>query len=143
MRFASFLFGRREPAGTLLAGDGSYRVEVVGESYYQPALEAICGGRTEDGVRHDCTADLIPEPTNPHDRNATRVDIAGRTVGYLPRFDAVGYRDGLHLAGVSWRPLQCRAVIRGGWQRRSGGGQFGVMLDMHWPPRLEERGPQR
>ena len=64
MRFLSFLFRRREPAGSFLAGDGSYRVEVVGESHYQEALEAICGGRTEEGARQECTATLVPEPTN-------------------------------------------------------------------------------
>ena len=138
MRFLSSLFQRRRPAGRFLAGNGQYRVEVVGESHYQQALEAICGARTEEGAHLRCTAILVPEPTNVHDRNATRVDIAGRTVGYLPRLDAVGYRAGLQLAGIPYGPLKCKAVIRGGWQRRRDRGQFGVMLDMHWPPRLRE-----
>jgi hypothetical protein len=135
------LFRRRVEEPQWLLGDGLFRVEVVGESHYQDALEAICGGRTEAGVRHDCTALLVPEPTNRFDRNATRVDIDGRTVGYLPRFDAIGYRDGLQLARIPWRPLKCQAVIRGGWQRRGDLGQFGVMLDMDWPPRLRPEHP--
>lgn len=138
MRFLSLLFQRRRTAGRFLAGDGAYRVEVVGESHYQDALEAICGGRTEYGARLACTAILVPEPTNPYDPNATRVEIAGRMVGYLPRLDAVGYRDGLQLARIPSGPLVCRAVILGGWKRRGSSGQFGVMLDMDWPPRLRE-----
>ncbi len=135
MRLRSLIFGRRPPAAKSLAGDGRYRVEVVGESYYQEALEVICGGRTEDGADHNCIATLVPEPDNPRDRNAIRVDIDGRTVGYLPRFDAIGYRDGLMLAGIPLGALHCRAVVRGGWDRRGERGHFGVMLDMDWPPR--------
>ena len=65
-----------------LSADG--RMSVVGESHYQPALQHITGGR-------DCHGDftkavavsavLVPEPTNPYDRNAVRVDIDRMTVG--------------------------------------------------------------
>jgi hypothetical protein len=142
MSLLSFLFGRRPAEARSLAGDGLFRVEVVGESHYQAVLEEICGGHTEKGVRHDCVAMLVPEPENPHDRNAIRVDINGRTVGYLSRADAVGYRDGLNLAGAAIHPLRCRAVIRGGWKRPDGLGYFGVMLDLDWPPRLHRDRPR-
>ena len=135
MGFLSFLLGRRPTPVHALAGNGGYRIEVVGESHYQEVLEAICGGRTEAGADHDCVATLVPEPDNPHDRNAIRVDIGGRTVGYLPRADAIGYRDGLALAGIPMGTLNCRAVVRGGWDRGGTRGYFGVMLDMDWPPR--------
>ena len=135
MILSSLLFGRRARQPGWLLGDGLFRIEVVGESHYQAVLEEICGGRTADGADHDCTATLVPEPENPKDRNAVQVTIGGRTVGYLSRGDAIGYRGGLALAGLALLPMKCRAVIRGGWDRRGDRGQFGVMLDMDWPPR--------
>ena len=143
MSLFSLLRRKPAPAAASLAGDGLYRIEVVGESHYQDVLEAICGGRTEDGADHDCMAMLVPEPDSPHDRNAIRVDIGGRTVGYLSRADAIGYRDGLQLAGIPIAPVRCRAVIRGGWDRRGDRGYFGVMLDMDWPPHPPQRMAKR
>ncbi|WP_222426346.1 hypothetical protein, partial [Luteimonas sp. J16] len=35
-----------------LPGPGTYEFDIVGESKYQDALEAICGGRTEDSAEH-------------------------------------------------------------------------------------------
>lgn len=49
---------------------------VAGISYCQEAAEC-CG--TGDPVR------LVPEPENPFDPNAIRVEINGRKVGYVPR----------------------------------------------------------
>jgi hypothetical protein len=39
------------------------------------------------------------------------------------------------LAGIPMGTLNCRAVVRGGWNRGGKRGYFGVMLDMDWPPR--------
>lgn len=75
-----------------IAGDGKYRLEVVGESNYQKALAKICGGQSEDGANLFVLAELVPEPDNPHDPRAVRVDIRGLTVGYLPRESAARYR---------------------------------------------------
>jgi hypothetical protein len=35
---------------------------------------------------------MIPENDNPHDRNAVRVEVEGRHVGYLSRETAKDYR---------------------------------------------------
>ncbi len=37
---------------------GGQVVQVVGESYYQDALDAICGGKCEDGHQLMCQAEL-------------------------------------------------------------------------------------
>ena len=50
----------------------------MGESLYQPALRRITGGRDFHGDFTQAmavSAVLVPEPDNPHDRNAVRVDI--------------------------------------------------------------------
>lgn len=64
------------------------RISVVGESHYQPALRAICGAKVGEAVRFECFAALVPEPDNPHDPSAVRVEIKGRLVGYLSRANA-------------------------------------------------------
>jgi len=108
-----------------------YPVEVVGESHYQAALEAICGGRSRDGAQKEVTACLILENTNPYDENAVRVDVDGRTVGYLPRPAARTYRRRLKKSGRSDATVECAAIIRGGWDRgRSDKGYFGIWLNV-------------
>jgi hypothetical protein len=69
-------------------GHGEYAQEVVGESNYQPALRAIKASAEKPFHR----ARLVAEDTNPYDEQAVRVDVAGHTIGYLPRADARRWR---------------------------------------------------
>jgi hypothetical protein len=67
-------------------------VKVTGEAHYQPALRAICGRRGDEAVSVEGkTALLVPEPDNPHDHLAVRVEIDGETVGYMSRGNAKRY----------------------------------------------------
>src|SRR5690606_34487798 len=70
---------------------GRFRVEIVGEAHYQPALARLAGKKTVDGVSVYKAAVLIPEAGNRHDRNAVSVRIGGVTVGYLSREQAVRF----------------------------------------------------
>ncbi|SRR6266568_181651 len=55
-------------------------VKVVGESFYQEALERVGGGRCSQGPRFRLiTATLVREPHNRYDANAVRVDAGGLT----------------------------------------------------------------
>ncbi len=103
-----------------------FPLEVVGESHYQDNLNAVCGGRTKDGVDLIVDAMVAPEPDNPHDPNAVKVEIQGRIVGHLIRRDAEMFH-----AKFQTTAQPCRANIRGGWDR--GGrdvGHYGVRLDL-------------
>lgn len=100
-----------------------FPLPVVGESHYLVAFEAIFGRRTRDGVCATADAQLIPESDNPHDRNAVRVELEGRHVGYLSRDNAVRYR-----ACYGGQVVACRALVRGGWRRGADAGDFGVTL---------------
>ncbi len=116
-------------------GDGDFEQEVVGESYYQDALSAICGGHCDEGHEHECVATLVPEPDNPHDSNAVAVLIEGRKVGHLPRVAALVYTTALARHGNPAARFTCDAEIRGGWRRERRNGQvdeggFGVWLDL-------------
>jgi hypothetical protein len=65
---------------------------VVGESNYLSHIKRVVGkAHRAEGAEHLHPALLVAEPDNPHDRNAVAVQIAGQTVGYLPREGAAGY----------------------------------------------------
>jgi len=105
-----------DPVGNI-AGPGLYEIEVVGESHYQRALEALCGGRTSDSADKKVQAHLVLEDDNKYDPQAVRVDIEGKTVGYLSRETAREYRTRLRQTGHPRLVGVCKATIRGGWDR--------------------------
>lgn len=87
--------------GTPAPLSGRGRVSVVGEFYRQDGIEHVVAGRpVAAGGNWDATlesrAALVPEPSNPHDHNAVRVDLSASdgwvTVGYLAREGAVHYQ---------------------------------------------------
>lgn len=113
---------------------------IVGESNYQDALSQICGGRTRDGHQIHTRAQLVPEPSNPHDCNAVRVDIDGFRVGYLKRETATKYVARLLEHGRSGEVVDVRAYISGGWDRSQyDKGQFGVQIERPWPLKRRPR----
>jgi len=107
-----------------------FNVEVVGEASYQVNLLEICGAKQRDGVEKLVFAELVPEDDNQHDKMAVRVDVDGKTVGYLSRPDARSYRD-----QYDDDQTRCAAVIVGGWDRGNGDtGHFGVRLSLSLEP---------
>ncbi|HET7486130.1 MAG TPA: HIRAN domain-containing protein [Solirubrobacterales bacterium] len=92
---------------------GDIRVEVVGESHYQPAIRAACNWKPGTDTLFHCTAELVPEPTNPYDRNAIKVTINGACVGHLSREDAVTLGPAVRAAIKRQGSGVCRAVIAG------------------------------
>ncbi len=108
---------------------GEYSLACVGESHYQDALERICGTSNTER-ENQVSAVLCLEDTNPYDSEAVRVDVHGDTVGYLSRQDARAYRKLLSSVRCS-DPLECRGVIRGGWNRSANDhGYYGIWLDV-------------
>lgn len=105
-------------------GSGAYRMNVVGESYYQDNLRRLAGTpRT--------TAILTPYSSNPHDPMAVRVEIAGLMVGHLARQQARAFRQQLAEAATSGAPSTCAALITGGHVLQDGSrAHFGVRLDI-------------
>ena len=135
MGLFSWLFGSDEGSSTetlnITNGPGTYDVDVVAESYYQEALESICGGRTEDSQRLEVEAFLVPESDNPDDSEAVRIEIQDQTVGYLDRETAHSFRERMAEIGLTPAAAKCGAIIVGGWDRSDGDrGHFGVKLDL-------------
>lgn len=114
-----------------LRGPGTYEFNIVGESRYQTALEAICGGRTDESAEHYTVAILHLDDSNAFDSLAVCVTIECHIVGYLSRQDARSYRGQLKRLGHERIVCQCDAVIVGGWRRSATDeGHFGVKLDL-------------
>ena len=112
-------------------GTGDFRLEIVGESHYQKALEKITGGKTPDGHEMELDALLIHDDGNPYDNKAVAVTIGGDIVGYLDKKLARQFRERMEEAGFPYHPAVCKALIVGGWDRGNGDeGYFGVKLDM-------------
>ncbi|MCZ6643405.1 MAG: hypothetical protein O7F71_17675, partial [Gammaproteobacteria bacterium] len=127
----SKLFGeRQEPIH--IEGPDEYELNVVGESQYQKALKKICGGhRKGRGHFFKTSATLFCEDDNPHDSQTVRVDIDGKTVGYLSINDARRYRRRLAKQGHPGILISCDAAIVGGWDKGwFDKGNFGVRLDL-------------
>ncbi len=121
----------RNPDTVRLSSDG--RLSVVGESHYQPALHAAVAGRNARGFDNalPVTAVLVPELGNRYDRNAVRVDVAGRPVGYLAREDAVQYQPPLVDLAQHGLHGACPAFICCG-----DAGMYGIWLHISPPDRL-------
>lgn len=105
--------------------------EVVGESHYQDHLWSIVGEKwmADRRVRVAKPAALVPEPENPHDRNAVAVYISGLITGYLSREDAAQHQPRIVARQAQiGRSVELPALIAGGGLREDGPGQLGVFL---------------
>lgn len=115
-----------------IVGNGSFRVDVAGESFYEDSFLAVCGERTIEGVRIETRAHLELQDDNPYDKHAVRVMIQGHQVGHLSRDHARAFRRLVRYGALSeHEQFECAALICGGWDRGEGNiGHFGVRLDL-------------
>lgn len=103
---------------------GAYNVELFQSSTKQKVLLDLGGGKKYDGVYVKTSAQLVVEGTHPSQVFAVRVDISGKTVGYLSTANAKQFHKLLKNGGT------CPALIVGGWQRDREQGDFVVKLDL-------------
>jgi hypothetical protein len=115
-----------------LAGNGSYRLQAVGESHYWEAFETICGpsAEREEGIDLNKRAEVVLEDDNPYDVHAVAVHIQGLKVGHLSQRDARAFRERLVREHLTGSCFPCAANIRGGWNRPGDFGNYGVRLDV-------------
>ena len=80
---------------------------IVGVTFYQEAMQRIfdASGSISATTR---PAKLVPEPDNPHDKNAVAVEVKGERIGHLKREDAAQYSPALRRLD---KPLPCRVTI--------------------------------
>jgi hypothetical protein len=152
---------------TLPVGPGpdGFRFDIVGEGHYQETLERIAGGRLRGRSNPDAitytleigasgattlsrqepdhlviSCLIVPDPTNPYDSNALRVDAAGYgTVGYFARQDAMQYRALARELVARGAVGACQGALYGGWDE---GVHIGVKLSIKppqaWDPSLPD-----
>ena len=120
-----------KPETVVLVGSTRYELEILVEEGHQTALEAIGGPRARRGVHRFETARLILEDKNARDKNAVRVEIRGKSVGYLQPRQALLFRQQLFEKGMPGADGQCQALISGGWVSSDGRkGPYEVWLDL-------------
>jgi hypothetical protein len=96
-------------------------IEIVGESFYDAAIAQIAGPKSERGVSHWTTAELVPEPTNRQDKQAVMVFVEGRHVGHLYREAAPGFHRAMAEAGFPGAALVgFKARIHAGFRLEDG-----------------------
>lgn len=123
--WSSYSAGSEQSKATLRQTGKCFR-PVAGESSYVNALSTLAGGRKQSGLGLECMATLICEEDNRFDANAVRVDISGKTVGYLMPMDAEEYRRRMQAAGRGAQAERVAARISGGGDGR----HYGVWLDL-------------
>jgi len=110
---------------------GGYEFGIAGTSFYQPALKKIAGDHGAQIARVNTVAQLVPDPDNPYDNKAVRIDIRGMTVGHLSREDARSFRRRLGAKKMGMVTTTCDAEVWGGNSDRHGKEWgYGVKLDI-------------
>lgn len=114
-RTAYYLVGADGYAGTEVAGEFARINDIHRAIGRAPLLD-------EEIEEENLTAALVPEPSNPHDRNAVTVQINGYVVGYLEREDAAKYQPLLNSVIAAGYVPATRArvwtVARSGWDNQ-------------------------
>ena len=113
-----------------LQGGGKFEFAVLGVSRYRSALEKICDAGQPDPKTVEAL--LVPEDANPRDKSAVRVEVEGRTVGYLPTEIAEAYRRRLLESGYPGARSRCKARIIARMHSSMGGrtADYSVRLDL-------------
>ncbi len=111
---------------------GQFAFAVDGESFQEAIKQllqenAILPNDDQNPKDHILTAHLIPDNDNPYDSSAVRVDINGRTVGYLNREQALSFRRRLDERALANQITTCYAIITGNSEANE---KNGVNLDI-------------
>ncbi|ODT69934.1 MAG: hypothetical protein ABS75_14990 [Pelagibacterium sp. SCN 63-23] len=136
------LFGAKTAQPAELKRGRGWTFDVVGESQYQEPLVRYYRKHKGDGSNLFVDSVILrTENDNPHDPNAVRVELEGRTVGFLPRAKAIEYRSALADSDALESGATCSAKITGGFQltediKGRDRAHFGIKLNLSWPPRL-------
>jgi hypothetical protein len=87
-------------------------IAAVAARDYDVYLFPVAGFRFHDGpallerIRAGMALELVPEPENPHDPRAIRIEVYGHHIGYVPRSD----NGPLGRLLVQGAPLQARVL---------------------------------
>jgi HIRAN domain-containing protein len=112
-----------------LHGGGTYDVGLVGTSRYRPALEKLCEVDQQEPRIVDAL--LVLDDNNVKDKNAVRVEVQGRQIGYLAPELAEAYRRRLVEGGYPGARSTCKAKIMPRMHSSLGHrGDYSIRLDL-------------
>ena len=116
------------PRAVRLQGDGELMFDIVGESFYDDALQFLLLEAEEETIK----ARLVRERDNPHDAFAVAVFLEDKKVGHLDRQHARLFRD---VFDPQFPDMAVEFLTEG---RLIGfpGGKIGVKLDIQLPFRI-------
>ena len=124
-------------ATTMPVKGEAFTQEVIAEESFQDVLADAAGGWALESHDVVVATALIPEPTNPVDPTAVRVDLIGapgtlaRQTGYLPPEDARRIGTPLRMLLDEGIVVECPGRIVGGWNRGPNDvGPFAIWLSV-------------
>jgi hypothetical protein len=116
--------------------EGAIEMHVVGEYFNQEHLQTLHAFAEKRAM---LPAWLVPEPENPHDSNAVRVDIAGAKAGYIAREEAGEWQAVIkYVEQSTGSKVACRATLFLTPGRR---GEDVVEVILHLPPTPPKSAP--
>lgn len=114
-----------------LRSSNQYDFEIVGEASYQNNLASIAGPKASQSKELYLEAIIEAEPNNQYDKNAIRVSIDNKTVGYFDRETAKEFKRECQRKGFTDKTtFKANAVVVGGWKDKNSQGSYGVKLDI-------------
>lgn len=120
-----------------LAGTGGYpNIEVSGEAWREREITTALGRspRVDEEIEVTVPATLVPEPDNPHDRNAISVRINGEVVGYIGKDETKTYlKDIQRITASGHAPSTAARVWMVRRNHREGGSRFYSRISVALP----------
>ena len=103
----------------------NYNYEIVGESYRRESLLKIINSHNAASIgKLHIEAELEPEPSNSFDKNAVRVLIDGKHVGYIPQIDSERVGNLIKKSGEGKMKVKARI----GWDKNQNMQFIGVKI---------------
>jgi hypothetical protein len=100
------------------------RVRVAGTQARQDAVWRVVGPpvpEEDDRPHWHGEAELLPEPSNPYDPSAVRVEVEGEMVGYVPRELAARVQPAVSVLAARGERVVVPAYALGGFRWPEGG----------------------
>lgn len=109
---------------------GAFKITVAGTSRYRSAIAAIAQNPPNTHSLVICLAYLVPDDQNPHDANAVKVMIEGRTVGHLSASFAKSYRSYLSELPSHIEHVSVAAAITNGLVTKDRAYEYTIEVDI-------------
>lgn len=122
----------------LIGADGYPNIEVVGEAWREREITTAVGQSPgiDQEIEVTLPAVIVPEPDNPHDRNAISVRVGGQVVGYIAKEETRSYlNDVQRVTASGHRPMTFARIWMVRRRHSDGGSRFYSRISIALPYR--------